>query len=134
MKTTSLAFALIAVVVTPTFADDITLACKGKFEARGQGDPMVEEVTGSVVVGSNWVSISFVPDRCTITASRPNGIDFKCPLPPLGAGWHWERTGYLDRYNGDFELSTTKAPPNEPGKFGSTETYVLTCKPATRMF
>src|SRR6478672_10869527 len=133
MKTARLAFALVA-LCTPTVADDVTLACKGKFEARGQGDPIVEDVAGSVVVGSNWVSISFLPDSCEITGSRPNGIQFKCPLPPLAAGWYWERTGYLDRYSGDFELTTTKTPPNEPGKFGSRETFSLACIPARKMF
>jgi hypothetical protein len=133
MESVRLAFALM-MMSTATFADELTLACTGKAEARGQGEPIIQEVTGSVVVGSNWVSFSLVLGLCPITSTTPNGVNFKCPLPTLGGGWYWERTGYLDRFNGDLEVNTIKTPPANSNNFGTTETYLMTCKPAKRMF
>jgi hypothetical protein len=91
-------------------------------------------MTASVVVGQYDVSISFLPEPCPITSNRLNGIEFECPLPKLSGGWSWTRTGYLDRYNGDLEVTTNKLPPAASTDFGTTETYQLTCKPAGRMF
>ena len=109
--------------------EDLTLACKGKVEVQGRGDPIVQEMTASVVVGPKYISISFLIGPCPITSNCLNGIDFECPLPKLSGGWFWNTTGYLDRYNGDLEITTTKVPPStSDDKFGTAETYQLTCK------
>jgi hypothetical protein len=133
LKVSSLALAG-AALATPAAAQSLTLACEGKVNIQGAGDPIHQNVTGSVVVTSNSVSISFIAGPCTITASRPNGVDFTCPVPKLGGGWYMEQSGFLDRYNGDLEINTRKTPPMNSDKFGTLEEYLLTCKPAKRMF
>ena len=108
----------------------VMLACNGKVEIHGAGEPVSEPINASVTIEGNRINLSFMSAPCNVTAIEPNGIQFSCNSSNAVAT---TAEGYLNRLTGGLDLRLSKSPKDANG-ISTTTDYALSCKRASPLF